>query len=61
MTELQFYNHLLAAWFVLAFVVFFALLKWSAPYGRHSRAGWGPSIGTRTGWIVMEAPAVPWW
>ena len=60
MSELQFYNRLLVVWFILALVVFFALLRWPAPYGRHSRAGWGPSVGTRTGWVVMEAPAVLW-
>lgn len=60
MSEYEFYRWLLAGWFVLAIVVFVALLKWPAPYGRHVRAGWGPAIGTRSGWVVMEAPAVAW-
>jgi len=60
MTELEFYNALLITWFALAFILFFALLKWNAPYGRYRRTGWGPSIGTRTGWFLMETPAVLW-
>ena len=28
-----------------------------APYGRHLRAGWGPTVGNRLGWVMMEAPA----
>jgi 3-oxo-5-alpha-steroid 4-dehydrogenase 1 len=30
----------------------------SAPYGRHARPGWGPSVNNRLGWICMETPAV---
>jgi protein-S-isoprenylcysteine O-methyltransferase Ste14 len=35
-----------------------ALSVFVAPYGRHTRAGWGPTMPTRWGWIVMESPAV---
>ncbi len=34
------------------------LLFVSAPYGRHGRGGWGPTLGPRAGWILMESPAV---
>jgi 3-oxo-5-alpha-steroid 4-dehydrogenase 1 len=37
----------------------FAFLMWkTAPYGRHDRAGWGPTVPSRVGWILMECPSV---
>jgi protein-S-isoprenylcysteine O-methyltransferase Ste14 len=39
-------------------VMFAALLFLPAPYGRYPTEGWGPSIGARAGWIVMELPAL---
>jgi 3-oxo-5-alpha-steroid 4-dehydrogenase 1 len=44
--------------FVSAPVVFTLLFFVAAPYGRHFREGWGPSITARAGWMVMEAPAL---
>lgn len=42
----------------LAAVTFVTLWFITAPYGRHGRAGWGPTLPSRLGWIVMESPAV---
>jgi hypothetical protein len=42
----------------LGVVTFLSLTFITAPYGRHARAGWGPTIASRTGWIVMESPSV---
>ncbi len=44
--------------FVSAPLVFTLLFFFTAPYGRHFRQGWGPSITARAGWILMEAPAL---
>ena len=38
----------------LSFVFFTVLLLIDAPYGRHMRPGWGPTLDARVGWIVME-------
>lgn len=44
--------------FVNAVFAALALLWTSAPYGRHARGGWGPTLPGRLGWVVMESPAV---
>ncbi len=40
-----------------AVLTFVSLLFIVAPYGRHARPGWGPTIGARAGWILMESPS----
>ncbi len=44
--------------FISAPVVFAFLFFTTAPYGRHFRSGWGPSVTARAGWMIMEAPAL---
>jgi len=44
--------------FVAAPVVFILLFFFTAPYGRHTREGWGPTFSSRVGWLLMESPAV---
>jgi len=46
------------AWLAAAPVVLVVLLFVTAPYGRHTRAGWGPALSARAGWVLMESPAV---
>ncbi len=57
MTEITVFNYLLIAWFLMAAVIFATLFFIAAPYGRHIRRGWGPTLTNRTGWLLMEAPA----
>jgi 3-oxo-5-alpha-steroid 4-dehydrogenase 1 len=54
-SELTIYNGLLIAWFAIAVVVFIMLFFVVAPYGRHTRKGWGYAVGNKLGWVLMEA------
>jgi 3-oxo-5-alpha-steroid 4-dehydrogenase 1 len=55
--ERTFFSFLLWGWFALAVATLVVLLFVTAPYGRHRRSGWGPAIGDKWGWVIMEAPA----
>ena len=58
MSEPQIYWAIVYGWMGLSAVTFLALLFLSAPYGRHARGGWGPTLPSRAGWILMECPSV---
>ena len=58
MTIEPLFNYVVVAWLAAAVMTFIALFFVAAPYGRHIRSGWGPTLGNRLGWIIMEAPAV---
>jgi len=45
----------MAAWTVLTVVI---LTRVVAPYGRHARPGWGPTMPARAAWVLFESPAV---
>lgn len=60
MTESEFHGALVQGVFVAAALSAAALLFISAPYGRHGRGGWGPTMDTRLAWMVMESPSVLW-
>jgi hypothetical protein len=52
------YQLIVIIWILLAVILFPLLIKVKAPYGRHSTGSWGPMIDNRTGWILMELPAL---
>ncbi len=39
----------------LGLITFLYLLRVNAPFGRHTRPGWGPLIDNRLGWVLMES------
>ena len=57
MNEEQLFDLLLLGSLAVAALTAIILVFVAAPYGRHQRKGWGPTMDDRLGWIVMEAPA----
>jgi 3-oxo-5-alpha-steroid 4-dehydrogenase 1 len=57
-TEPELFRMLLLVVFALAGATFFMTGLIVAPYGRHARPGWGPTLPKRIGWAVMESPSV---
>jgi protein-S-isoprenylcysteine O-methyltransferase Ste14 len=58
MNELHFYYGLVSVWLAVAAAVFLSLFFITAPYGRYSRRGWGPTIDNASGWVLMELPSL---
>lgn len=55
MAEWSTFDLAVLAWAALALPVLAATLRRTAPYGRHRREGWGPSVPAVPAWIAMEA------
>ncbi len=53
----DFYYAVVGAMIVLAVIVFIALHRVTAGYGMMYTSKWGPTIGNRLGWVLMEVPA----
>ncbi len=58
MTEQIFFNWFAITWVILAAIIFVVLFFITAPYGKFTRGGWGPSVNRTAGWVIMESPAV---
>ncbi len=41
-------------WIALALALMPIQVRITAPYGRHLRRGWGPTVPARLGWVTME-------
>lgn len=52
----DFYYTVLTVMAALAVVVFIALHKVTAGYGMMYDRRWGPTVGNRLGWVLMESP-----
>jgi 3-oxo-5-alpha-steroid 4-dehydrogenase 1 len=57
-SEATLYSILLAVLLVSAVGTLLGASRVTAPYGRHLRSGWGPTLRSRTAWLAMESPAV---
>ena len=51
------FNWLLIGMSITAVVVFVSLFFVDAGYGKFYTKRWGPTVGNRLGWVLMEAPA----
>ncbi|MEM7137001.1 MAG: DUF1295 domain-containing protein [Myxococcota bacterium] len=51
------YTWTIAGVVILGALAFLVLLFISAPYGRHLRDGWGPTMNATALWVLMEAPS----
>jgi len=56
-SEIEVFNGLTVAWFVMSAAAFVVLFFTSAPYGRHTRTGWGATLPSHWGWLLMESAA----
>jgi 3-oxo-5-alpha-steroid 4-dehydrogenase 1 len=57
MTPDRWYFYGIVALVASGVACFVVLLFVAAPYGRHERPGWGPTVAARPGWVLQELPA----
>jgi len=54
MEEALVYDVAIIVWLAAGALTFLSLFFISAPYGRHARVGWGPTLPPRPAWVLME-------
>ncbi|CAL1378875.1 unnamed protein product [Linum trigynum] len=52
------FRNCLLAFYLIGPLTYISLQFLSAPYGKHSRPGWGPTIPPALAWFLMESPSV---
>jgi 3-oxo-5-alpha-steroid 4-dehydrogenase 1 len=53
------YRIALIAWTFVGALTFLYLIRRTAPFGRHNRQGWGPTLPNALGWAIMEFALIP--
>jgi len=52
------YVKIVVIWIAIGILVLPLTLYVTAPFGRHFNSKFGPTVGNRLGWIIMESPAI---
>ncbi|RYR62070.1 hypothetical protein Ahy_A04g019412 [Arachis hypogaea] len=52
------FHHSLVAFYLIAPPTFISLMFLQAPYGKHHRPGWGPTLPPPLAWFLMESPTL---
>ena len=52
------FNLFVVAWIAIGLIAVPFEIRITAPYGRHARAGWGPMVPARVGWMLMEGASL---
>ncbi|XP_022867096.1 steroid 5-alpha-reductase DET2 [Olea europaea var. sylvestris] len=57
-SDQNFFNYSLLSLYLITPPTIISLLFLTAPYGKHHRPGWGPTIPPPLAWFLMESPTI---